>query len=72
MQKKDDKVGNNKGGTEGKNRAREKDRDRLAKRVQILALRMHENKKERFNFPRVVEKYAFFLHNSFFRNSYAN
>ena len=65
MQKKDDKVGNNKRGKEGEKGAREKERKRLAKRVQILALRMHEKQKKRFHFFRLVEKYAFFLQNTF-------
>ena len=57
---------------EGEKRAREKDRKRLAKRVHILALRMHEKQKKRFHFFRLVEKYAFFLAKLVFRNSYAN
>ena len=45
MQKKDDKIGNkttNKGEKKEKKRAREKDRNRFAKKAQILAMRMHE------------------------------
>ena len=37
MQKEDDKVGNKTANKEGKKRAKEKDRNRFAKKVQILA-----------------------------------
>ena len=55
-----------------KKRAREKDRNRLAKKVQILALRMHDKKKSYVRLHLEVGKCAFFLANLVFRNSYAN
>ena len=75
MQKKDDKEGNktaDKQEKQTKNRAREKDWHRFAKKDQILAFGHAWKTNKLFNYARLLEKYAFFLAKLIFSHFYAN
>ena len=77
MQNKDDKVGNKTANKQlrkakEKKRAREKDWNRFAKKVQILAFAHAWKTKKLFNYVRLVEKHAFFLAKLFFSLSYSH
>ena len=74
MQKKDDKVGNKTANIKKvkKKKARGKDRNRFAKKVQILAFAQEWKTKKLFNYVRLVGKYVFFLEKLVFSHSYAN
>ena len=75
MQKKDDKEGNktaDKQEKQTKNRAREKDWNRFAKKDQILAFAHAWKTNKLFNYVRLLEKYAFFLAKLICSHFYAN
>ena len=75
MQKKDDKEGNktaDKQEKQTKNSAREKDRNRFAKKDQSLAFEHVWKTNKLFNHVRLLEKYAFLLAKLIFSHFYAN
>ena len=72
MQKKDDKWATKPPIKKGKKRAREKERNRFDKKVQILAFVHVWKTKKLFNYVRLVGKYVFSLEKLVFIYSYAN
>ena len=73
MQKKDDKVDNKIANKEGKTKkAREKDRNRFAKKSPNFGFCAYVNEKKLFNYVRLVGQNVFFLAKLVFSHNYAN